>query len=76
MLAVAINFFSSKKTDEEHVMHLKSHNVELMIDDKAGEVSKEPFETSMKGSSFVLIVLICYNTNVKINSNSGSYIFS
>ena len=31
---------SSKDTDEEHLMHPKSGNVEIMINDKADEVIK------------------------------------
>ena len=35
-LTVAINFISSKNNDEERVMHSKSDNIEIMINDKAG----------------------------------------
>ena len=61
---IAINFISSKNNDEERVMHSKSDNIEIMINDKADEVIKEPFQsllskyqiglqTSMKGNEFV-----------------------
>ena len=35
-LTVAINFISSKNNDEDRVMHSKSDNIEIMINDKAG----------------------------------------
>ena len=34
-LTIAINFISSKDNDKEHVMHSKSDNKEMMINDKA-----------------------------------------
>ena len=33
----------SKDNDEEYVMYLKSDNIEIMIDDKADDLIKEPF---------------------------------
>ena len=39
-LTIAINFISSKDTDEERVMHSKSDNIEIIIHDKADEVMK------------------------------------
>ena len=33
-LTIVINFISSKDTGEEHVMHSKSDNIEIMISDK------------------------------------------
>ena len=61
---IAINFVSSKDIDEEHVLHSKSHNMEIMIRDEADEVIKEIFksllsryqiglETSIKGGDFI-----------------------
>ena len=57
------NFISSLDNPEEHVMHLKSDNSEIMITDEADEVIKELFDLlknrcqntleSMKGSEFV-----------------------
>ena len=35
---MTINFISSNDTDEECVMHSKSDNIEIMIDDKVDEV--------------------------------------
>ena len=32
-LAITINFISSKDTDEERVVHSKSHSIEIMIYD-------------------------------------------
>ena len=37
-LTIAINFISTKDVDEERVMHSKSDNMEIMINDKADEV--------------------------------------
>ena len=37
-LTRAINFISSKHTDEERKMHSKDNNIELMIYDKADDV--------------------------------------
>ena len=65
MLAIAINFISSKYVDEELVMHSKSDNTEFMPYDNANEVVNELFksllsryqiglETSMRGSDFSL----------------------
>ena len=39
-LTIAINFISSKDTDEERVMHSKSDNIEVIIHHKADEVMK------------------------------------
>ena len=43
-LSIAINFISSKETNEESVMHSKSDNIEIMIYDKADEAIQELFE--------------------------------
>ena len=61
---MTINFILSKDyNDEERVMHSKSDNIEIMINDEADEVIKELFDSlknryqnnleSMKGSNFV-----------------------
>ena len=34
-LTIAINSMFSKYNDEEHVLHLKNYNIEIMIYDKA-----------------------------------------
>ena len=44
-LTTAINYISSKGTDKEHVIHSKSDNIEIMINDKADEVTEELFES-------------------------------
>lgn len=40
-LTSAINFLSSKDTDEESLMHSVSDNIETMINDKADQVIEE-----------------------------------
>ena len=60
---MANNFLSSISNDKEHVMHSKSDNIEIMINDEADEVIKELFDSlknryqnnleSMKGSELV-----------------------
>ena len=62
-LRIASNFISSKDNDEERVMHSKSDNIEIMINDEADEVTKKLFKSltkryqnnleKMKGSEFV-----------------------
>ena len=44
-LSIAINFISFEDTDEKHVMHLKSNNIEIMINDKADKVVEELFQS-------------------------------
>ena len=44
-LKTAINFISSLDNGEERVMHSKSDNVEIMINDEANEVIKELFDS-------------------------------
>ena len=63
ILTTAIKFISSMENDEEHVMHSKSDNIEIMMNDEADEVIKELFDSiknayrnnldSIKGSEFV-----------------------
>ena len=61
---IAIDFITSKSNDEEHVIHWKSYNTEIMTYDKTDEVVKElceslfyryqiELEASMKGSDFI-----------------------
>ena len=63
-MKIAINFISSKDTDEECVMNSKSDDIEIMINHKADEVKEEFFQslpsryqiglqTSIKGSDLV-----------------------
>ena len=45
-LTITINFISSKDdNDEDHIMHSKSDNVEIVISDKADEVRKTLFDS-------------------------------
>ena len=87
-LTTTINFVSSKDTDEEHIMHWNSDNIEIIIYNKADEVIKElfksllkryqiGFETSMKSRNFIfdcvhLLYKKCYNVSL----NRGGYIGS
>ena len=61
---MAINFISSKDSDETRTMHTKSNNVEIMVDSEIDEIIKDLFESflqkyqegleeSMRGSEFV-----------------------
>ena len=87
-LTIANNFISSIDNDEECVMHSKSDNIEIMVNNEADEVIKEHFNTlknryqnkleSMKGSEFVFsYVHLLYHKCHKINQNrGGSYIDS
>ena len=63
-LMMSINFISSLGNDEESLMHSKSDNVEMMINDKEDEVIEGSFqsllsryqiglETSMNGRDFI-----------------------
>ena len=88
-LTTAINFISSKDSDETHTMHAKSDNVEIMIGSETNEIIEELFkslfkryqeglEKSMRGSEFIFdsVDAFYYNLN-KISSNrGGSYIDS
>ena len=44
-LTIAVNFISSKDSDEEQVMHSKSDNIEVTAYDNANKVIKEIFES-------------------------------
>ena len=61
---MAINFISSKDSDETSTMHTKSNHVEIMIGSETNEIIQELFdsflqkyqeglEESMRGSEFV-----------------------
>ena len=63
-LIIAINFISSKDTDEEHTIQSKSNNIEFLPYDNANGVIEERFElplpryqtgseTSMRRSDFI-----------------------
>ena len=87
-LTITNNFICSIDNDEEHVMHSRSDNIEIMINDEADEVIKELIDSlknryqnnleSVKGSEFVLdYVHLLYYKCHKINTNcGGSYMDS
>ena len=81
-LAIANNFISSIGNDQERVIHSKSDNIEIMINDKADEVIEDLFESlknryqnnlvAIKGSEFVFdYVHLLYYKCHKINPNRG-----
>ena len=81
-LTIAYNFISSIDNEEEHIMHSKSDNIEIMISDKADEIIKELFCSlkniyqnnleSRKGSVFVFdYAHLMYYKCHKINPNCG-----
>ena len=43
-LTMVHNFISSIDHDEEHVIHSKINNIEIMINDEAGKVIEKLFE--------------------------------
>ena len=80
-LTMAINFISSKKSDETLTMHVKSNNVEIMMGSETNEIIEELFksflqkyqerlEESMKGSGFIFASVdeFYYNLNEVILS--------
>ena len=42
-LTIAINFVSSKDTDEKHTMHSKGDNIEIIIGNETDEIIEELF---------------------------------
>ena len=88
-LTMAINFISSKDSDEARTMHTKSNNVEIMIGSETNEIIEDLFESffqkyqegleeSMRGSEFVYdsVDVLYYNLNKVSLSRGGSYIDS
>ena len=73
-LTAANNFIFSIDNDEERVMHSKSDNMEIMINEEPDEVIKELFDSlknryqnnseSMKGSDLSLIMFSYFIINV------------
>ena len=88
-LTIAVNFISSKDTEEEHVMHSPRDNIKSATYNDVNKVANEFFEslllryqdnleTSMRGSDFIFhsVQLIHYKCH-KVNSkHGGSYIDS
>ena len=88
-LTMAIDFISSKDSDETRTMHTKSNNVEIIMGSETDEIIKNLFESflqkyeegleeSMRGSDFVYdtIDALYYNINKVSLSRGGSYIDS
>ena len=46
---MAINFAFHRETDEEHVMHSKSDNIKITINDRADKVIEELFQYFLSG---------------------------
>ena len=75
-MTITINFISSKgDNDEERLIHSKSDNIEIMINDEADEVIETPFkslqnryqnnlEKLMTGSEFIFDYVIYCIINV------------
>ena len=74
-LTIANNFISSIDNGEECVMHSKSDNIEIMINDEADEATEELFDSlenryqsnleSMKGSFSLIIFSYCIINGIK-----------
>ena len=88
-LTMAINFISSKDSDETRTMHTKSNNVEIMIGNETDEINEDLFESffqkyqegleeSMTGSEFVYdsVDVLYYSLNKVSLGRGGSYIDS
>ena len=86
---MAINFISSKDSDETRTMHTKSNNVEIVIgsetDEIIGDLFKSPLQNyqeglkkSVRGSEFAYdsVDVLYYNLNKVSLSRGGSYIGS
>ena len=88
-LTIAINFISSKDTEEEHDMYSSSDNIKCTSYNDANEVVNELFEsllsryqenleTSMTGSDFIFdsVQLMYYKSHIVNFKPSGSCIDS
>ena len=88
-LTIVNNFISCIDNDEEHAMHSKGDNIQIIINDKVDEVIIQHFDSlkkryrnnlePIKGSEFVfdyvnLLYYKCHKINP--NPNGGSYIDS
>ena len=85
-LIIAINFISSKDTEEERVMHSNSDNIKFTSYNDANEVVNELFEslpskyqdnfkTSVRGRDFIFdsVQLRCYKCHKVSFKRGGSY---
>ena len=52
-LMVAINFFSSKDSEETCTMYSRSENIEVMMGSETDEIIEELFDSFERGSEFV-----------------------
>ena len=88
-LTIAINFISSKYSDETRTIHTKSNNLEIMIGSETDEIIEEIFEYILqkyqeglegltRASEFVYdsVDVLYYNLNKLSLSRGGSYIDS
>ena len=88
-LKIAIDFISSKDSDETCTMHAKSDDTEIMMCSETDEIIKELFEPlfqkyqeglqkSMKGSEFIFdsFDVLSYDLNKISPNRRGSYIDS
>ena len=88
-LTMAINFISSKDSDEIRTVHTKCNNVEIMIGSETDEIIEDLFESflqkyqerleeSMRGSEFAYdsVDALHYNLNKVSLSRGTSYIDS
>ena len=86
-LTMAINFISSKVSDETCNIHAKSNKLEIMVGSKTDEIIKELFksllqkyqeglEESIRGSEFVFdgVGLLYYHLQKISLKRGGSYI--
>ena len=86
---MAINFISSKDSDETRTMNTISDNIEIMMGSETDEIIAELFESllqryqdgleeSMEGSHFVFdsVDVLYYNLNKISLNRGGSYINS
>ena len=88
-LTMAINFISSKDSDETQTMHTKSNNVEIMMGNETDEIIENLFESflqkcqegledSVRETEFAngSVDALYYNLNKVSLSRGGSYIDS
>ena len=47
-LSMEINFVSSKESDEIHIMHTKSDNIDILMDSETNDIVKELFKSLYK----------------------------
>ena len=86
---MAINFISSKDSDETRTMHAKCNNAEIMMGSETGKIVEDLFESflqkyqeeleeSMRGSEFAYdsVDALYYNLNKVSLSRGRSYIDS